>query len=87
MRCPTIESSHSPVDLKSIEITINQQWQPGRGRREKVRRGREGGREGGTEEGRGGEGVQVMERDNALSHDRIVPLPPLTLEVTINKRW
>jgi len=24
----------------------------------------------------------MMERDNALSHDRIVPLPPLTLEVT-----
>ena len=41
----------------------------------------EGGREG------GGEGEQAMERDNALSHDRIVPLPPLTLEVTINKRW
>ena len=38
----------------------------------------EGGREG------GGEGVQAMERDNALSHDRIVPLPPLTLEVTIS---
>ena len=44
----------------------------------------EGGREGLR---RGGEGVQAMERDNALSHDRIVPLPPLTLEVTINKRW
>ncbi len=36
----------------------------------------EGGREG------GGEGVQEMERDNALSHDCIVPLPSLTLEVT-----
>ena len=48
----------------------------------------EGGREGGREGlRRGGEGVQAMERDNALSHDRIVPLPPLTLEVTINKRW
>ena len=63
---------------------------------EKVRRERGGGRDGGMEgwrdggtEGlrRGGEGVQAMERDNALSHDRIVPLPPLTLEVTINKRW
>jgi len=47
----------------------------------------EGGREGGEGLRRGGEGVQAMERDNGLSHDRIVPLPPLTLEVTINKRW
>ncbi len=30
--------------------------------------------------------MQAMERDDALSHNRIVPLPPLTLEVTINKR-
>ena len=44
----------------------------------------EGGREGGEGLRRGGEGVQAMERDNALSHNRIVPLPPLTLEVTIN---
>ncbi len=45
--------------------------------REESKRGRDGGRE----------GVQAMERDDALPHNCIVPLPPLTLAETINKQW
>ncbi len=48
-----------------------------KGESEAGKGGREGGRRGGS----------AMEPDDALSHNRIVLLPPLTLEVPINKQW
>ena len=79
MTCP-IPSILSPPPQINLRNNNQLTMATGEGEKGEGEAG-EGGREG------GGEGVQAMERDNALSHDRIVPLPPLTLEVTINKRW